>query len=170
MIGFSGLIAIFSLCHSRVRFESVETFRRWHCHTQSATIRFVRVLAAGFAALRAFPSKAALSSAHFRPASLDLGLAFRWPISRARRQMRGDRASACDEVACVSENSSWVQQEKTAPATVSLAELASANVVGYQTINSPAANGSMTLRRSHSCTPRRLRQNNQFRAWHRVTR
>ena len=32
-----------------------------------------------------------LSSAHFRPASLDLGLAFRWPISRARRQMRGDR-------------------------------------------------------------------------------
>ena len=24
-------------CHSRVRFESVETFRRWHCHTQSAT-------------------------------------------------------------------------------------------------------------------------------------
>ena len=26
-----------------------------------------------------------------RPASLDLGLAFRWPISRARRQMRGDR-------------------------------------------------------------------------------
>ena len=29
-------------------------------------IRFVRVLAAGFAALRAFPSKAALSSAHFR--------------------------------------------------------------------------------------------------------
>ena len=48
-------------------------------------------LAAGFAALRAFPLKAALSSAHFRPASLDLGLAFRWPISRARRQMRGDR-------------------------------------------------------------------------------
>ena len=37
------------------------------------------------------PSKATLSSAHFRPASLDLGLAFRWPISRARRQMRGDR-------------------------------------------------------------------------------
>ena len=54
-------------------------------------IRFVRVLAAGFAALRAFPSTAALSSAHFRPASWDLGLAFRWPISRARRQMRGDR-------------------------------------------------------------------------------
>ena len=26
-----------------------------------------------------------------RPAPLDLGLAFRWPISRARRQMRGDR-------------------------------------------------------------------------------
>ena len=37
------------------------------------------------------PSKATLSSAHFRPASLDIGLAFRWPISRARRQMRGDR-------------------------------------------------------------------------------
>ena len=37
MIGFSGSIAIFSLYHSRVRFESVETFRRWHCHTQSAT-------------------------------------------------------------------------------------------------------------------------------------
>ena len=37
------------------------------------------------------PSKATLSSAHFRPASLDLGLAFRCPISRARRQMRGDR-------------------------------------------------------------------------------
>ena len=31
------------------------------------------------------------SSAHFRPASLDIGLAFRCPISRARRQMRGDR-------------------------------------------------------------------------------
>ena len=31
------------------------------------------------------------SSAHFRPASLDIRLAFRWPISRARRQMRGDR-------------------------------------------------------------------------------
>ena len=37
------------------------------------------------------PSKATLSSAHFRPASLDIGLAFRCPISRARRQMRGDR-------------------------------------------------------------------------------
>ena len=35
-------------------------------------IRFVRVLAAGFAALRAFPSKAALSSAHFRPAPIGL--------------------------------------------------------------------------------------------------
>ena len=41
-----------------VRFESVETFRRWHCHTQSAT-----------------DSCAATN--------------------------RGDRASACDEVACV---------------------------------------------------------------------
>ena len=35
-------------------------------------IRFVRGLAAGFAALRAFPSKAALSSAHFRPAPIGL--------------------------------------------------------------------------------------------------
>ena len=60
-------------------------------HAGVRSPRFVRVLAAGFAALRAFPSKAALSSAHFRPASLDLGLAFRWPISRARRQMRGER-------------------------------------------------------------------------------
>ena len=60
-------------------------------HAEARSPRFVRGLAAGFAALRAFPSKAALSSAHFRPASLDLGLAFRWPISRARRQMRGDR-------------------------------------------------------------------------------
>ena len=33
----------------------------------------------------------ALASICRRPASLDLGLAFRWPISRARRQMRGDR-------------------------------------------------------------------------------
>ena len=60
-------------------------------HAGVRSPRFVRVLAAGFAALRAFPSKAALSSAHFRLASLDLGLAFRWPISRVRRQMRGDR-------------------------------------------------------------------------------
>ena len=60
-------------------------------HAEARSPRFVRVLAAGFASLRAFLSKAALSSAHFRPASLDLGLAFRWPISRARRQMRGDR-------------------------------------------------------------------------------
>ena len=60
-------------------------------HAEARSPRFVRGLAAGFAALRAFPSKAALSSAHFRPASLDIGLAFRWPISRARRQMRGDR-------------------------------------------------------------------------------
>ena len=60
-------------------------------HAEARSPRFVRVLAAGFASLRAFLSKAALSSAHFRPASLDLGLAFRWPVSRARRQMRGDR-------------------------------------------------------------------------------
>ena len=33
----------------------------------------------------------AIASICRRPASLDLGLAFRWPISRARRQMRGDR-------------------------------------------------------------------------------
>ncbi len=33
----------------------------------------------------------AIASICRRPAPLDLGLAFRWPISRARRQMRGDR-------------------------------------------------------------------------------
>ena len=33
----------------------------------------------------------AIASICRRPASVDLGLAFRWPISRARRQMRGDR-------------------------------------------------------------------------------
>ena len=101
----------------RVRFESVETFRRWHCHTQSATDsicagpcgrlrRVSRAPSCDFASQSSscyssgdlttssqvhLPSKATLSSAHFRPASLDLGLAFRWPISRARRQMRGDR-------------------------------------------------------------------------------
>ena len=35
--------------------------------------------------------RGAIASIYRRPASLDLGLAFRWPISRARRQMRGDR-------------------------------------------------------------------------------
>ena len=35
--------------------------------------------------------RGAIASICRRPASLDLGLAFRWPISRARRQMRGDR-------------------------------------------------------------------------------
>ena len=46
-------------------------------------IRFVRVLAAGFAALRAFPSKAALSSAHFRPAPIGLvSLHFDFPFVR----------------------------------------------------------------------------------------
>ena len=33
----------------------------------------------------------AIASICRRPASLDLGLAFRWRINRARRQMRGDR-------------------------------------------------------------------------------
>ena len=33
----------------------------------------------------------AIASICHRPASLDLGLAFRWPIIRARRQMRSDR-------------------------------------------------------------------------------
>ena len=48
-------------------------------------IRFVRVLAAGFAALRAFPSKAALSSAHFRPAPIGLvSLHFDFPFVRGR--------------------------------------------------------------------------------------
>ena len=90
---------------SQVRFS-----RRRRCRTQKcgqldlcgslrpASHPFLIIVANRFAApaagdmpLRAFPSKAALSSAHFRPASLDLGLAFRWPISRARRQMYGDR-------------------------------------------------------------------------------
>ena len=35
--------------------------------------------------------RGAIASICRRPAYLDLGLAFRWPISRARRQMRGDR-------------------------------------------------------------------------------
>ena len=35
--------------------------------------------------------RGAIASICRRPASLDLGLAFRCPISRARRQMRGDR-------------------------------------------------------------------------------
>ena len=35
--------------------------------------------------------RGAIASICRRPASLDIGLAFRWPISRARRQMRGDR-------------------------------------------------------------------------------
>ena len=35
--------------------------------------------------------RGAIASICRRPASLDLGLVFRWPIGRARRQMRGDR-------------------------------------------------------------------------------
>ena len=35
--------------------------------------------------------RGAIASICRRPASLNIGLAFRWPISRARRQMRGDR-------------------------------------------------------------------------------
>ena len=35
--------------------------------------------------------RGAIASICRRPASLDLGLAFRWRINRARRQMRGDR-------------------------------------------------------------------------------
>ena len=35
--------------------------------------------------------RGAIASICRRPAPLDLGLAFKWPISRARRQMRGDR-------------------------------------------------------------------------------
>ncbi len=92
-------------------------YQRWHCHTQSATDsicagpcgrlrRVSRAPSCDFASQSSscyssgdlttssqvhLPSKATLSSAHFRPASLDIGLAFRWPISRARRQMRGDR-------------------------------------------------------------------------------
>ena len=31
------MISLCRICVNRVRFESVETFRRWHCHTQSAT-------------------------------------------------------------------------------------------------------------------------------------
>ena len=38
-----------------------------------------------------FVARRAIASICRRPASLDLGLAFRCPISRARRQMRGDR-------------------------------------------------------------------------------
>ena len=52
-------------------------------------IRFVRVLAAGFAALRAFPSKAALSSAHFRPAPIGLvSLHFDFPFVRGPSRTR----------------------------------------------------------------------------------
>ena len=52
----------------------------------------VRVLAAGFAALRAFPSKATLSSAHL-PAPVGCSFArFDYP-SVARRQMRAGRVT-----------------------------------------------------------------------------
>ena len=47
----------------------------------------------------------AVASICRRPAPLDLGLAFRWPISRARRQMRGDRikclGSRTDRTSCL---------------------------------------------------------------------
>ena len=47
----------------------------------------------------------AIASICRRPASLDLGLAFRWPISRARRQMRGDRIKCLglrtDRTSCI---------------------------------------------------------------------
>ena len=57
--------------HRRVRFFLVEPKSCFH--------------AGDFVARRG-----AIASIYRRPASLDLGLAFRWPISRARRQMRGD--------------------------------------------------------------------------------
>ena len=60
------------LGRSRVRFFLVESKSCFH--------------AGDFVARRG-----AIASICRRPASLDLGLAFRWPISRARRQMRGDR-------------------------------------------------------------------------------
>ena len=76
-------------------------------------IRFVRVLAAGFAALRAFPSKAALSSAHFRPAPIGLvSLHFDFPFVRGDKSRR---SRLCVRRSRLRENSSWVQQEKTAP-------------------------------------------------------
>ena len=47
----------------------------------------------------------AIASIYRRPASLDLGLAFRWPISGARRQMRGDRIKCLglrtDRTSCI---------------------------------------------------------------------
>ena len=47
----------------------------------------------------------AIASICRRPASLDLGLAFKWPISRARRQMRGDRIKCLglrtDRTSCI---------------------------------------------------------------------
>ena len=47
----------------------------------------------------------AIASICRRPASLDLGLAFRWPISRARRQMRGDHIKCLglrtDRTSCI---------------------------------------------------------------------
>ena len=47
----------------------------------------------------------AIASICRRPASLDLGLAFRWPISRARRQMRDDRLKCLglrtDRTSCI---------------------------------------------------------------------
>ena len=58
-------------------------------HAEARLPRFVRGLAAGFAALRAFPSKAALSSAHFRPAPIGLvSLHFDFPFVRGDKSNR----------------------------------------------------------------------------------
>ena len=75
-----------ALCGSGVRFFLVEPKSCFH--------------AGDFVARRG-----AIASICRRPASLDLGLAFRWPISRARRQMRGDRIkcleSRTDRTSCI---------------------------------------------------------------------
>ena len=73
-----------------VRFESVETFRRWHCHTQSATDSIGR-----------------------RPAPIGLvSLHFDFPFVRGDKSRR---SRLCVRRSRLRENSSWVQQEKTAP-------------------------------------------------------
>ena len=95
------MISLCRICVNRVRFESVETFRRWHCHTQSATDSICRR-----------PAPIGLVSRHFdfpfvrgpsrtwpltpgRPRADSLP-----PLSRCPRALRSARANSTPVDSC----------------------------------------------------------------------
>ena len=73
-----------------VRFESVETFRRWHCHTQSATDSICAGPCGRLRRASRLPSDSLRSSsAHFRPAPIGLvSLHFDFPFVRGDKSNR----------------------------------------------------------------------------------